>query len=58
LGSLRDEWDSYVLGLKHSGFLLSDSTDSIVWSWDEKEGRVTAKKAYEVQFFEDSGDFF
>jgi len=31
-GSLRDEWDSYVMGLKHSSFLLSDSSNFIMWS--------------------------
>jgi len=42
-----------VSGLKHSGFTLTDERDHIVWSWDNKLGKVFAKQAYEVQFLED-----
>jgi hypothetical protein len=35
-GEQKDEWEIYVRGLKHSGFVLSTKTDSIVWYWDSK----------------------
>jgi hypothetical protein len=43
-------------GLKHSSFFLSDESDSIIWSWYNSEGNVSAKQAYEVQFLDDIGD--
>jgi hypothetical protein len=53
IGEQKLEWENYVRGLKHYGFVLSDVRDSIVWSWDSKEGKVSAKQAYEVQFLEE-----
>jgi hypothetical protein len=32
-GEHKLEWETYVRGLKHFGFVLSDVSDSIVWSW-------------------------
>jgi hypothetical protein len=52
IGEQKLEWENYVRGLKHSGFVLSDVRDKIVWTWDNKEGKVYAKQAYEVQFLE------
>lgn len=56
LGEQKFEWETYVRGLKHSGFVLYNDIDSIVWSWDSKVGKVSAKQAYEVQFLDDSED--
>jgi hypothetical protein len=42
------EWENYVRELKHSRIVLSDVRDKIVWSWDNKEGKVSTKQAYEV----------
>ena len=55
-GEQKLEWESYVRGLKHSRFVLSKVSDSIVWSWDNKEGKVSTKQAYEVQFLEENDD--
>jgi hypothetical protein len=35
-GEQKDEWEIYVRGLKHSGFVLSTKTDSIARYWDSK----------------------
>jgi hypothetical protein len=43
-------WDLSIL------VFAVDSNDSIVWSWDVKGGKVSAKQAYEVQFIDDSDD--
>jgi hypothetical protein len=42
-GEQKEEWEIYVKGLKLSGFVLTVETDSLVWSWDNKGGKVTAK---------------
>jgi hypothetical protein len=55
-GEQKDEWEIYVRGLKHYGFVLFVETHSIVWSWDNKGGKVTAKQAYEVQCLDDNED--
>jgi hypothetical protein len=55
-GEQKNEWEIYVRELKYSGFVLSVESDSIVWSWDSKGGKVSAKQAYEVQFLDDNDD--
>jgi len=55
-GEKKDEWETYVRGIKHYGFVLSDENDSIVWSWDGKGGKVSPKQAYEVQLLDDLDD--
>jgi hypothetical protein len=52
VGEQKDEWDKYIKGLIGSGFVLNSDKDSILWSWDTKNGQVNAKQAYEVQLLE------
>jgi hypothetical protein len=49
-GEQKLEWESYVRGLKHSGFVLSNESDSIVWSWDNKEGKFLQNKLMRCNF--------
>ena len=48
------EWDNYVKGLVGSGFELNEENNTLIWSWNTKEGQVNAKQAYEVQMMEES----
>ena len=55
-GSLKDEWINYTKGLVSTWIELTDDKDSLVWSWDTKEGQVNAKLAYKVQMLEGRGE--
>jgi hypothetical protein len=52
-GGLKYEWNKYVKGLVGSGFELNVEKDTLIWSWNTKEGQVNAKQAYEVQMMEE-----
>lgn len=47
-GNLDSEWDAFISRLIKEGIRLSDKEDTLVWSWDNVEGMVTVRKAYEV----------
>jgi ribonuclease HI len=55
-GALKDEWINYTKGLVSVGIELTDEKDSLLWSWDTKEGQVTSKLAYKVQMLEGRGE--
>jgi hypothetical protein len=38
VGSLKDEWIKYTNGLVNVGIELIDEKDSLLWSWETKEG--------------------
>ena len=46
VGDIMKEWDDYVLNLNQGIISLSSSHDKIVWSFNSKEGSVTACLAY------------
>ena len=50
-GKYEEEWNGYILGLQHDGIRLTNKADEIVWSWNEKNGQVTTKLAYEDAMF-------
>jgi hypothetical protein len=54
-GVQKDEWTNYTKGLVNAGIKLNDEKDNLMWSWDTKQGQVSAKLAYEVQVMEDMG---
>jgi hypothetical protein len=54
-GAQKDEWIKYTKGLVNARIELNDEKDSLLWSWDTKQGQVNAKLAYEVQVMEDTG---
>lgn len=46
--NLAVEWDTFINNLNEGGIRLTNFEDSLVWSWDNVEGKVSVKKAYEV----------
>jgi len=56
VGSIKDEWIKYTNGLVNAGIELTGEKDSLLWSWDTKEGQVNAKLAYKVQMLEGRGE--
>ena len=38
VGSLKDEWIKYTNGLVNVGIELINEKDSLLWSWETKEG--------------------
>jgi hypothetical protein len=38
VGEKKQEFENYVRGLKHSGFILTHERDKIFWSWENKLG--------------------
>lgn len=36
------------MGLKSCGFQLSNEDDALLWSWNGKNGGITAKLAYDA----------
>lgn len=51
LGHLQIEWSDYILGLRTCGFKITNLQDSLVWSWNIKNGEINAKQAYDSLFF-------
>jgi hypothetical protein len=47
-GVLAQEWCSYVMLLRSSGFSLKDEGDKPVWMWNKSSGSVLVKLAYEA----------
>jgi hypothetical protein len=44
-GALKEEWNYFIKGLIGSGFELNNDKDILIWSWDTKDGQVSAKKS-------------
>ena len=47
-GNLMIEWNNYIQRLKQAGVELSDRSDQLVWSKNERDGKVFAKLAYDL----------
>ena len=47
-GEWAAQWSFYVKGLTHGGIRLGTAEDKILWIYDEQQGSVTAKKAYDL----------
>lgn len=47
-GNLIIEWDAFIVSLIKGGIRLIDKVDTLVWSWDNVEGKVTVRKAYKL----------
>jgi hypothetical protein len=42
-GELKDEWDNYLKGLEGSGFKLNAKNDTLICSWNTKEGKINVE---------------
>ena len=47
-GDWAAQWCSYVKGLTHGGIRIGNVEDKLLWMFDEQQGSVTAKKAYDL----------
>ena len=47
-GEWATQWIFYVKGLTHGGIRLGNAEDKLLWMYDEQQGSVTAKKAYDL----------
>ena len=47
-GDWAAQWCSYVKGLTHGGIRIGNAADKLLWMFDEQQGSVTAKKAYDL----------
>lgn len=43
-------WNQYVSVLKHSGIILSENGDMLVWSWNPASGILPTKLVYDLMF--------
>lgn len=50
-GNLQIDWDKYVMDLNHCGFQLTLDDYYLAWSWNEENGELTAKLAYDAILF-------
>ena len=46
-GDLDLEWDSYVSHLYSTGVILTKCSDRLAWTFNKKNGNVSAKLAYQ-----------
>jgi len=49
--ALKEECNYFIKGLIGSGFELNNDKDIIIWSWDTKDGQVSAKKHMKYNYW-------
>ena len=47
-GVWKYEWNNYIYGLNHSGIRLNETSDSLLWTHNKKNQKVTASLVYEL----------
>ena len=52
LGELQLEWKSCIIGLNSRGFKFTREEDTLIWSWNDMNGEITTKLAYDALFYE------
>ena len=45
-GSLKTEWDLYLAALRATGIQITLDSDSLNWSFNKNDGKVTASSTY------------